>query len=595
MTGLTPTTEERTWWKEAVVYQIYPQSFNDSNGDGVGDIPGIIERLDHLERLGVDVVWLNPVYESPHHDDGYDVSDYRAIRDEYGTMADWDRLLDELHARDMRLVMDLVVNHTSHEHEWFVASRTEPEGEYSDYYVWKDGTPAKNATDSPGPADRAPPNNWTAAFGGPAWEWDEGRQQYYLHLFLREQPDLDWENPDVREAVFDMMNWWFERGIDGFRMDVINLLSKPQSFPDGDPDEEWVGIEHFSKGPRLREYLDAVAEHTLEGRDVMTVGEMAAVDLADAREYVGADSPLDMVFHFDHMSLDYGDDGWWDVVDWALTDLKQVVARWQTELADGWNAVYLGNHDQPRIVSRFGDDGEYRYESATLLATFLLTLRGTPFVFQGDEIGMTNHPWESLAEQEDAQTIGRVREALRAGEIDDFDEVRDLVRYRSRDNARTPMQWDASEGAGFTTGDPWLPINPNYEDINVAADRANERSERADRAIGDGQSERHAGRATDRSIFDHYRRLIDLRSAEDTLVYGAFDLLLSDHDAVFAYTRRLEHEELVVVLNWDDEARTVDVPTVNGDADPLVGNYVDTPDPAGNLSLRPYEAIVFRR
>jgi oligo-1,6-glucosidase/alpha-glucosidase len=505
-------------------------------------------------------------------------------------MADWDRLLDELHDRDMRLVMDLVVNHTSHEHEWFVASRTEPAGEYGDYYVWKDGDPATDATDSPGPAGREPPNNWEAAFGGPAWEWDEGREQYYLHLFLPEQPDLDWENPEVREAVFEMMNWWFEKGIDGFRMDVINLLSKPQSFPDGDPDEEWVGIEHFSRGPRLREYLDAVAEHTLDGRDVMTVGEMAAVDLADAREYVGPDGPLDMVFHFDHMQLDYGDGGWWDVVEWELTDLKRVVARWQTELGDGWNAVYLGNHDQPRIVSRFGGDGEYRHESATLLATFLLTLRGTPFVFQGDEIGMTNYPWTSLDEQEDAQTVGRVREAMQAGEVDDFDEVRELVRERSRDNARTPMQWDASEHAGFTTGDPWLPVNPNYETVNVVADRAVERGEAADGASGGA-----ASRAGDRSVFEHYRRLIDLRNDEDTLVYGEFELLLPDHEEVFAYTRTLADDTLVVVLNWDGTARTVDLPGLDGDADPLVCNYADAPDPAGGLDLRPYEAVVFRR
>ncbi|WP_255196341.1 glycoside hydrolase family 13 protein [Halorarius litoreus] len=562
-------TPERAWWKEAIVYQIYPQSFNDTDGDGVGDIEGIIEQLDYLDALDIDVVWLNPVYESPHHDDGYDVSDYRAIREEYGTMEQWEELLDGLHDRDIRLIMDLVVNHTSDEHEWFVAAR-EQDPEFEDYYVWKDGHAAEDATDSPGPADRTPPNNWESAFGGSAWQWDDEVGQYYLHLFDEHQPDLDWENTDVRDDVYEMMNWWLDKGIDGFRLDVINLISKPQEYPDGSPHTDWVGIEHFSRGPRLVEFLDEMNDETFAGRDTMTVGEMAALQLADAGDYVGADGPLDMVFHFDHVTLDYDDeDGWWTVVDWDLTDLKQVVTNWQTGLDDGWNAVYLGNHDQPRIVSRFGDDGAYREESAKLLATYLLTLRGTPFLFQGDEIGMTNYPWETLAEQEDAQTVGRVKAAIEAGDIEGFDEVKELVRYRSRDNSRTPMQWDASEHAGFTTGDPWLPVNPNHESVNVAAERDRE----------DG-------------ILAYYRELIDLRHETDALVYGEYELLLPEDEQVFAYTRTLDDDEFLVALNFSDAAATVDLPL--DDARLVVGNYDD--EPTGEpTTLRPYEARVYRR
>ncbi|WP_435194870.1 glycoside hydrolase family 13 protein [Natronomonas sp. EA1] len=560
-------TPERTWWKESVVYQIYPQSFNDTDGDGVGDIPGIIEKLDYIESLGVDVVWLNPVYDSPHHDDGYDVRDYHAIREEYGTMEDWDRLLSELHDRDMKLIMDLVVNHTSDEHEWFLASKEAPEGEYGDYYIWHDGTPAEGATDSEGPADRAPPNNWESAFGGGAWKWDTERDQYYLHLFVEEQPDLNWENPDVREDIYEMMRWWLDKGIDGFRMDVINLISKPQEFPDDDPDRAWPAMGHCSDGPRLDEFLGEMREETFSHYDTMTVGEMAEVTLDQARRHTGVDGPLDMVFHFEHMGLDYDEtEGWWAVTDIDLRDLKEVVTRWQTGLEEGWNAVYLGNHDQPRIVSRFGDDERYRYESATLLATLILTLRGTPFVYQGEEIGMTNYPWESLEEKEDAQTVGRVLEALEEGRIENFEEVKELVRYRSRDNARTPMQWDESENAGFTTGDPWLPVNESHDEINVAAEEAAERS-----------------------ILDYYRELIDLRHDEDTLVYGEYELLLPEDRSVFAYTRTLEGTEFLVVCNFDDTPSEPALPL--SEATLVTSNYGTVTE----TELRPFEARVYRR
>ena len=568
MTTENSIPPERAWWKEAIVYQIYPQSFNDSTGDGVGDIAGIVEKLDYLDELGVDVVWLNPVYDSPHHDDGYDVRDYRAIREEYGTLADWEELLDGLHERGMRLIMDLVVNHTSDEHEWFVASR-EGDPAYEDYYVWKDGQPTADGNDNPGPADRAPPNNWESGFGGSAWSWDEAVGQYYLHLFDEHQPDLDWETEAVREDIYEMMRFWLDKGIDGFRMDVINLISKPQAFPDDDPDRDWPGMGHCSDGPRLDEFLDEMHEKTFANYDTMTVGEMPKVDVEQAQRHTGTDGPLDMVFHFDHVSIDFHEEhGWWEIADWDLTIFKQIFTRWQTGHQDGWNALYLGNHDQPRIVSRFGDDGDYRYESATMLATMLLTLRGTPFVFQGEEIGMTNYPFDSLDEMEDAQSVGIVREAMAAGEIDEFEEVRDLVRYRSRDNARTPMQWDDSEQAGFTTGDPWLPVNPDHDEVNV-----------------------EAARAADRSILSYYKTLIKLRHESDVLVYGQYELRLPDDERVFAYTRWLDDEQRLIALNFTSKSVTVDLPL--DDADLIVGNYGD--DNPDRTELRPYEARVYER
>jgi len=555
---------DRAWWKEAVVYQVYPQSFDDTTGDGIGDLRGITERLDYLAELGVDVVWLNPVYDSPHHDDGYDVRDYRAIREAYGDLDDWQRLLEEVHDRGMKLIMDLVVNHTSDEHAWFVEARENPDSEYRDYYVWRPGEEDENG-------DPVPPNNWESGFGGSAWEYDEASGEYYLHLFDVHQPDLDWENPTVREEIYDMMRWWLDKGIDGFRMDVVNMISKPQTFPDDDPDRGWVGMGHVADGPRLDEFLGEMSDETFDRYDTMAVAEMPEATLEQARRLTGLDGPLDMVLHFEHVTLDYDeDDGWWTVREVPLTELKAVITRWQTGLDDGWNAVYLGNHDQPRIVSRFGDEEAYRYESATLLATLLLTLRGTPFLFQGDEIGMSNYPFDSLEEMADAQTLGNVETAIEEGRIEGFEEVKDLVRYRSRDNARTPMQWDDSEHAGFTTGDPWLPVNPNYESVNV---------ERA--------------RADPDSIFHYYRTLVDLRHEQETLVYGDYDLLVPDHERVFAYTRTLGDDRWVVVLNVADEATRIDLPAVDG-ADLVVGNYDDDRPADGTLDLRPYEARVYR-
>lgn len=560
----TTASVTRQWWKEAVVYQIYPRSFNDSDGDGIGDLPGITEKVDYLDSLGVDVVWLCPVYESPNHDNGYDISDYRSIAAEFGTMADWEALLEALHSRDMRLIMDLVVNHTSKAHEWFQQSRRR-EGGYEDYYYWRDGTPEE------------PPNNWESIFGGPAWSYDEEREQWYLHLFDENQPDLNWRNPAVRADIKDMITWWLEKGIDGFRMDAINFLSKVDGLPDGDPDEPLVGHEHYAHGPRLQEYLQEVYDDTLANYDVMTVGEMGGTSIEQAADYlVEGGSGLDMIFQFNHLAVDEGPDGQWSLEgwgEWDLTEFKEIITRCQTELAgEWWDTVFLGNHDLPRIVSRFGDDDRYHRESAKLIATFLLTVRGTPYIYQGEELGMTNVEFDSLDEVDDVMTIGKVEALLEAGAVDSFEEVRDLVNYWSRDHARTPMQWSAAEHAGFTDGEPWFDVNENYREVNAEA------------AVADEDS-----------IWHHYRSLIELRHDMDTLVYGAYELLLPDDEQLYAYTRTHEDEQVLVVLNWSDEPATADAMAVDtDDAEILRSNYDGSPASPVENEFRPYEAVVYR-
>ncbi|WP_380677355.1 glycoside hydrolase family 13 protein [Salinigranum sp. GCM10025319] len=595
-----PTEDiDRRWWKEAVVYQIYPRSFNDADGDGIGDIPGIVERLDYLDALGVDVVWLCPVYDSPNADNGYDISDYRAIMDEFGTMADWETLLDGLHDRDIKLVMDLVVNHTSDEHEWFVKSRA-GEDEYDDYYWWREGRDA-DAVDwsaTEGPEGEAPPNAWKSFFGGPAWAYDDEREAWYLHLFDRKQPDLNWENPDVREEVFEMMEWWFEKGIDGFRMDVINLISKPEGLPN-DPDDPFGGaMSQSTNGPRVHEYLSEMNERVLD-REYLTVGEMLGpkMPMDHARRYLDPDEDgLSMLFHFEHMLLDRGED-LWKRRDWDLSELKAVFNRWDEGLKeDGWNSLYLNNHDQPRMVSRFGNDGAYRRESAKLLATLLHTLRGTPYIYQGEELGMTNYPFDSLDEFRDVDTLNPLREAVSEGEVESFEAVKEAVRANSRDNARTPMQWSAEEHAGFTDGEPWIGVNPNHDEINVEAERADPES-----------------------VWHYYRDLISLRDEYDVVVYGDYEPLFPDDGTVWAYTRTLATdagtERLVVALNFSSSEVAVGLPdeVASDDATLLLGNYdaaseVDAAgdtDPdldvdtvadelaAGDLRLRPWEARVY--
>ena len=556
----TQKMTERAWWKEAVVYQIYPRSFNDSDGDGVGDIPGIVEKLDYVDELGVDAVWLSPVYESPQHDNGYDVSDYRSIHSEYGTMDDWESLLAGLHDRDIRLVMDMVANHTSSEHEWFRRSRADPDGEYGDYYVWREGDPDE------------PPNNWESFFGGSAWTYDEEREAWYLSLFDTTQPDLNWRNPDVRAEMYEVMNWWLDKGIDGFRLDVLNLISKPPGLPDGDPGRDLVGSEHFVDGPRIHEYLAEMRDAVFAGRDIVTVGEMPELTLESAREYTGEDGPLDLVFPFEHVQVDFGPNGRWDVGEWTLPEFKSTLDRWQRGLGDDWwTTLFFENHDQPRSVSRFGDDERYRYESATALATALLTLRGTPFVYQGQELGMTNTTFESLDDVADVDTLRNVRELIADGVYGGYEEVRGVVEARSRDNARTPMQWTDGRHAGFTDGDPWLPVNDDYEAVNAARERE-----------------------LTPSVLSYYRTLIGVRGDSEPLRYGSYELRYPDDEQLYVYERRLDGERVVVVLNLSGEPRSADINPVGTSAALLLGNYESVPEAPGEpFDLRPYEARLY--
>lgn len=554
---------ERAFWKEAVVYQIYPRSFKDSNGDGIGDIRGIIEKLDYLKELGVDVVWLSPVYQSPNDDNGYDISDYRAIMDEFGTMADWEALRDGLHERGMKLMMDLVVNHTSDEHAWFVASRSSKDNPYRDYYIWR-----------PGKEDGREPNNWLSFFSGSAWAYDEKTGEYYLHLFSRKQPDLNWENPKVRQEVYDMMRWWLDRGVDGFRMDVINCISKAEGLPDAGNERYAWGGEYFMDGPRVHEFLQEMNREVLSRYDVMTVGEMPGVTVEEARKYTDPRrKELNMVFQFEHVGLDAGPGGKWDVRPWDFVELKRTLNKWQTGLQGvGWNSLYMSNHDQPRMVSRFGDDGKYRKESAKMLATLLHTMQGTPYIYQGEEIGMTNVRFDSIDDYRDIETLNMYREkVLDQGE--DPGKVMESIYYIGRDNARTPMQWDDSAQAGFTTGEPWIGVNPNYKEINVK------------QALADPDS-----------IFHYYRKLIALRKQNEIMVYGEFVPLLEDHPQIYAYLRVLDKERWLILLNFFGNDCAFDLPedVAFRDARLVIGNYADGDQAlARRVQLRPYEARVY--
>jgi len=558
----------RQWWKNSVVYQIYPRSFKDSNGDGIGDLRGIIEKLDYLAGLGVDVIWLSPVYKSPNDDMGYDISDYQDVMDEFGTLADWDELLAGLHARGVKLVMDLVVNHTSDEHPWFVAARTSKDNPYRDYYIWREGR------------DGREPNNWLSFFGGPAWAYDGQTGEYYLHLFSQKQPDLNWENEKVRQDVYAMMRWWLDKGVDGFRMDVINLISKVPGLPaapaTGPKGYGWGGAS-FIYGPRLLEFLGEMKAQALAPYDTLTVGETPAVTTAQATALTAPeDGPLNMVFQFEHMDLDSDPTATAGLSwrPWSLLELKAVMTRWQNDLeGKGWNSSYFSNHDQPRQVSRFGDDGIHRVASAKLLATFLHLLKGTPYVYQGEEIGMTNVAFPSIDNYRDIATHNRYREM-----VDDEGltpaEALALVHKKSRDNARTPVQWDASAKAGFTEGTPWIGINPNYKEINVA------------QAVADPDS-----------VYHYYKKLIDLRKKHDVVVEGRYDLLLAADESIYAFTRTLGDERLLVILNFTAGAPVFAWPDALPAAAPtlLIANYaVDEGADIQHLTLRPYEARVYR-
>ncbi|MCW2614776.1 MAG: glucohydrolase [Frankiales bacterium] len=556
-------SDDAAWWRSAVVYQVYPRSFADSDGDGTGDLRGVLSRLDHLVALGVDVLWLSPVYPSPQHDNGYDISDYQDVDPVFGTLADLDELIAALHARGMRLLMDLVVNHTSDEHSWFRASRSSKDDPKRDWYWWRPPRPGT----TPG-APGSEPTDWGSFFSGPAWTFDEATGEHYLHLFTCQQPDLNWENPEVRRAVHEMMRWWLDRGVDGFRMDVINMISKDPALPDGvvrRPGGQGDGTPHFLGGPRLHEYLQEMHREVFEGREgLLTVGEMPGVTVEQAALFTDpARRELDMVFQFEHVDVDHGASKW-DVLPFDLRLLKASLGRWQEGLAEsGWNSLYWNNHDQPRVVSRFGDDGVHRVRSATALGTVLHLHRGTPFVYQGEELGMTNTPFRDISELQDVESLNHWRDAVAAGQ--DPEQVLAGLRAMSRDNARTPMQWDSGPHAGFTTGEPWLAVGPDHVEVNA-----------------------EAARADPDSVFHHYRRLIALRHNEPVVAHGDFTMLLPDDPQVYAFTRRLHDVELLVVANLSGEPATLDLPL---DGEVLLTNLPGSTGPA----LEPWEARVLRR
>ncbi|WP_343253478.1 alpha-glucosidase [Ligaoa zhengdingensis] len=510
--------EKKAWWKESVVYQIYPRSFADSNGDGIGDLNGITEHLDYLRDLGVDVLWLSPVYQSPNDDNGYDISDYKAIMADFGTMEDFDRLLAEAHKRGLKIVMDLVVNHTSDEHPWFVESRRSADSPYRDYYIWREGKKG------------GPPNNWGSFFSGPAWEYDEASGMYYLHLFSKKQPDLNWDNPKVRNEVYDMMTWWCDKGIDGFRMDVISMISKDPALPDGPVDGLYGDTgPSCCNGPHVHEYLQEMNRRVLSLYDLMTVGETGGATVEDARRYAGEDAgELNMVFHFEHVGLGGGELGKWTDRRIPLRELRAVLNRWQTGLeGTAWNSLYWDNHDQPRAVSRFGDDSPlWRERSAKMLATCLHMMKGTPYIYQGEELGMTNAYFHSIGDYRDIESINAFHELTEQG-LATEEEILHYLRAISRDNARTPMQWNSTPNAGFTTGTPWIAVNPNYLTINAADEEADPES-----------------------VLHYYKKLIRLRKQYPIIVYGKFLPLLEEDDAIYAYERRLDAQRLTVACNF---------------------------------------------
>ena len=555
------------WWRSAVVYQVYPRSFMDADGDGVGDLRGLRARLDHLERLGVDVVWLSPIYPSPQDDNGYDISDYQGIDPTFGTLAEFDELLADLHGRGMKLVMDLVVNHTSDEHPWFVESRSSTDNPKRDWYWWR--PPVERPDGGSGP-----PTDWTSAFSGPAWDLDPETGEYYLHLFSRKQPDLNWENPEVRQAVYAMMRWWLDRGVDGFRMDVINFISKRLPLADG-------GAEQYTCGPRIHEFLAEMRAEVFDGRDgqFLTVGEMPGVTVEEARLFTDPERrEVDMVFQFEHVSLDHVGSKW-DHKPLDLRDLKASLGRWQEGLAEsGWNSLYWNNHDQPRVVSRFGDDGEHRVRSAKALGIVLHLHRGTPYIYQGEEIGMTNMPEPQRDSLRDIESINHYEEAVEGGA--DPVQVLAALWAMSRDNARTPMQWDGSAHAGFTSGTPWIDVNVNHVEVNAEA------------AVADPDS-----------VFHTYRRLVELRHERPVVAEGDFRMLLPDDPQVYAFTRGLDGERLLVVANLSGEPAEVPAAALGepGEwdaAETLVENLTRTDDgggPAGAMRLAPWEARALLR
>ena len=541
---------KKTWWKESVIYQIYPRSFKDSNGDGVGDLPGIISKLDYLKELGVDIIWISPIYRSPNDDNGYDISDYYNIMEEFGNMEQFDELLAGVHQRGMRLLMDLVVNHTSDEHHWFQESRQSEDNPYRDYYFWK----------------KEKPNNWRSFFAGEAWEYDEVAGAYYLHLFTKKQPDLNWENPKVRQEVYKLMRFWLDKGVDGFRMDVINLISKQLDFPQADLSDFNKVIETvYANGPRVHEFLQEMHREVLQHYDIMTVGEGPGISKELANSYVGQDRrELNMIFHFGHMFIDHGPGGKFDVTKISLPDFKRVFTDWDQAVGDqGWINIYLDNHDFPRMVSRFANDGKYRIQSAKLLATLLMTMRGTPCVYQGSELGMTNVAFDSLEDYRDVEVKNFAHEIQENG--GDMGAFLKAVHVQGRDNVRTPIQWDDSEHGGFTTGTPWIKVNPNYPEIN------------AEKVLADPES-----------IYYFYQKLIAYRKQNPCLIYGQFEELEPDHEQLFLYRRFDEETEFLIALNFSDEDQEFSY----GDMMTCVQSNYDRVD---HHILRPWEARIYQK
>ena len=549
-----------TWWKKAVVYQIYPKSFNDTTGNGTGDIQGIIEKLDYLKNLGVDVLWLTPIYKSPQRDNGYDISDYYSIYEEYGTMEDFDKLLTEAHNRNIKIIMDIVINHTSTEHEWFKQAKSSKDNPYRDFYIWKEG---KNGE---------PPTNWESKFGGPAWELDETTGQYFLHLFDVTQADLNWENEKLRTALYEMMHFWLKKGVDGFRLDVINLISKDQHFPQDDSD----GRKFYTDGPRIHEFLQEMNEQVFSKYDIMTVGEMSSTSIDNCIRYTNPDEEeLNMTFNFHHLKVDYPNGDKWTKADFDFQSLKQILTKWQVEMnqGGGWNALFWCNHDQPRAVSRFGDDMNYHKESAKMLATTLHMMQGTPYIYQGEEFGMSNPKFNSIEEYRDVESLNMFNILKDKGM--DVQEIIEILKQKSRDNSRTPVQWNDDKNAGFTDGTPWINIASNFTDINV--EKAIEESD---------------------SIFYHYQKLIQLRKEYEVVTTGDFQLILDNDIDVFAYIRTKGSEKLLVINNFYGKEKLFSLPSqfiLDGYVSKvLISNYEDSSEQlSSEIKLRPYESIVY--
>ena len=545
----------KNWWKESIVYQVYPRSFKDSSGNGVGDIDGIIEKLDHIASLGVDLIWICPIYRSPNADNGYDISDYRKINDEFGGNTAFERLLKAVHNRDMKLIMDLVANHSSDEHYWFQEAKKSKDNPYHDYYHWKEGLPD------------TPPNNWESVFNGSVWEWNEKTQEYYLHLFTQKQPDLNWENPTVRKEIYDIITFWLNKGVDGFRMDVISLISKRMEFTSVPETLPFIDVmeQYYSNGPRVHDFIKEMNKQVLSRYDIVTVGEGPGVNLTHGPKYVSAaEKELNMIFHFDHMTLDFGPEGKYDPIpiDWIY--FKKIFSQWDKATAnDGWNSIFLGNHDFSRIVSRFGNDNTYHDASAKLFATLLMTLRGTPYIYQGDEIGMTNIQHPSIEAYDDIETRNAWDAAEKEGK--DMTQFLKAVHRQSRDNARTPMQWKATTYAGFSNSKPWIPVNPNHTEVNV-----------------DNQEK------DPNSILNYYRKIIAFRKANTTLIYGSYQDLAPDHPHLYIYLREDEKTRFMVVHNLSDS--TINWAPQDSKYKMVMGNYEKTQEGL----LHPWESQVYR-